>query len=355
MAEFELDSIFLTADYKIVVCNYTCNRAGGDTEMMVWAFNQVDNGDWRSIVYQSMKEGKSRFGWSWDEMHNLTLQNNWTDEHSKQLFLLQIEKGDWIVHINTPEWGMCIAGEVRSKYNFDEGLECDGSCDFRHNFEIDTNSIIEFNRNNPNVLPSVNLKPRGRYHRVYAIDDFLRSVENLNDDVIRLKENENKEEHHLRKITEKYLKEITLDIHKTHRGKHLERFLAETIRKIPGVVDVQENGSGWGTDYGADLIVTLRSVMGQFDFEHKIIVQVKSYKGPHYDLEAVEQIKIGIEKFKGTAGLLVTTGDRTEQLEKRISELSSEIESPIYLLCGEDVARFVIQSAPQLLFNGNFG
>jgi len=321
--------------------------------MMVWAFNAVDNDSWRSMVYRSMKEGKSRFGWSWEKTHNLTLQNNWTDEHSKQLFLLQIKKGDWIVHINTPEFGMCIAGEVVSEYGFDDGLEFDGGCDFRHNFEIDTNSIIEFDRNDPNVLPTVNLKPRGRYHRVYAVDDFLRSVENLNSDTVRLGKYESKEVYYLNDRTGKYLKEITRDIHETHRGKNLEQFLAKVIMEIPSVVDVQENGSGWGTDHGADLIVTLRSVMGGFDFEHRVIVQVKSYEGAHHDLNAVDQIKTGIERFKGTAGLLITTGDRTEDLEKRASELSEEMGCPIYLLCGEDVARFVIQSAPQLLFSGN--
>ena len=75
------------------------------------------------------KRGKSRFGWSWEVKHNLKLNNNWTDAHSKQLFLLNIKEGDWIVHIHMPEWGKCVAARVVREYDFDEeGV--DG--DFRH-------------------------------------------------------------------------------------------------------------------------------------------------------------------------------------------------------------------------------
>ena len=69
---------------------------------MIWAFNKVDE-DYQRKIYSLFKErGESRFGWSYKEEHNLLLKNNWTDEHSKQLFLLQIKPNDWIVHINTP-------------------------------------------------------------------------------------------------------------------------------------------------------------------------------------------------------------------------------------------------------------
>lgn len=32
--------------------------------MNVWAFAKVDDDDARKLVYESIKEGKSRFGWS---------------------------------------------------------------------------------------------------------------------------------------------------------------------------------------------------------------------------------------------------------------------------------------------------
>ena len=318
--------------------------------MTVWAFNKVDDGKTRESVYQSIKNGKSRFGWSQQDEHNLKLKDNWTDWHSRQLFLLQIRKGDWIVHINTPHWGECVAVQVVSEYDFDNGLECDGYRDFRHCFEVDVNTIVEFDRRDPNVLPSVNLNPRQRYHRIHAVEDFLKSIDNLKHNRVNLHDRESKEEYHLKDKTERYLNEIVNLIHEMHKGKRLERFLAKVFRNIPGVVDVNENGFGWGTDYGADLIVTMHSALGHLDIENKIIVQIKSFEGSHYDINAVEQVKIGIKKYAGTAGMIITTAKKTEQLESKIKEVSECIDCPIDLLASDDVAKFVLKNAPELLF-----
>ena len=105
---------------------------------MVWAFIKGDEQSTRDLIYNSIKSGKSRFGWSQNDNHNLLLKDNWTEWHSKQLFLLQIQEGDWIVHINTPVWGQCITAKVKSTYRFDEGLHCEWGQDYRHYFEIDT-------------------------------------------------------------------------------------------------------------------------------------------------------------------------------------------------------------------------
>lgn len=318
--------------------------------MMIWAFNKVDDAKERELVYQSIKSGKSRFGWSQMDEHNLKLKDNWTDWHSKQLFLLQVKPGDWIVHINTPQWGKCIAVQVLSEYGFDDGLQCSWGTDFRHFFNVDVNTIVEFDHRDPNILPSVNLNPRQRYHRIYAVDDFLKSVDNLNNSTVILNNGESREEYHLKDKTDKYLSEISTLIHEMHKSKNLERFLARVFRKIPGVIDVNENGFGWGTDYGADLIVTMSAALGNLEFENKIIVQIKSFEGSHHDLNAVKQVITGIRKYEGTAGMIITTAKKSEELESEVQEASEEIGRPIDLLASDDVAKFVIKHAPELLF-----
>lgn len=135
-----------------------------------------------------------------------------------------------------------------------------------------------------------------------------------------------------------------------HKSKHLERFLAKVFRRIPHVVDVVENGFGWGTDYGADLIVIMSTALGNLEFEHKIIVQIKSFEGSHHDLEAVEQVKTGIEKYAGTAGMIITTAKKSEALENKVQEVSEQIGRPIDLLASDDLAKFVIKHAPEMLF-----
>lgn len=80
--------------------------------MNVWAFNGVVDESARKLLVESLKAGKSRFGWSQKDNHDLRIPNNWTDWHSRQRFLLEIQPGDWIVHINTPSRGRCMAAEV---------------------------------------------------------------------------------------------------------------------------------------------------------------------------------------------------------------------------------------------------
>lgn len=318
--------------------------------MTIWAFNKADDQKARDLIYQSIKSGKSRFGWSQKNEHNLNLKDNWTDWHSKQLFLLQVKPGDWIVHINTPHWGTCIAAKVIAEYDFDEGLRLSWGSDFRHYFIVDIDSVIEFERRDPNVLPTVNLNPRQRYHRIYAVDDFLESIHNIKNNSVTLRNGQSKEEYHLKDKTDRYLSAITVLIHEMNKNKRLERFLAKVFRKIPGVIDVNENGFGWGTDYGADLIVTMSSALGNLEFENKIIVQIKSYEGGHYDLDAVEQVKTGIETYKGSAGMIITTGEKTEELENKIQEVSESIGRPIDLIASADLAKFIIRHSPELLF-----
>ena len=225
-----------------------------------------------------------------------------------------------------------------------------GGRDFRHCFKVDVDTIVEFDRRDPNVLPTVNLNPRQRYHRIYAVDDFLESIENLKYSRVNLSDRESKEEYHLKERTEKYLSKIANLIHETIKANVLSDFLQKYFRKIPGVVDVIENGSRRGTDFGADLIVTTRTALGFLNIENKIIVQIKSFEGSHYEVGAVDQVKIGIEKFEGTAGMIITTAQKTEKLENRITAVSECIGCPIDLLAADDVAKFVLKNAPELLF-----
>ena len=317
----------------------------------VWAFQSPGDEREKKLLHGSIKCGRSRFGWSYKDEHNLRLPNNWTDEHSKQRFLLRIKEGDWIVHINLPEWGQCVAVKVCSEYYFDEALEFpwreEGfKRDFMHCFKVDTDSITEFNRRDPRILPSVNLCPRRRYHQIYEVDDFDKSIENLKSE---------KQEDHLKNKLQPLLIDISKCIHKMNPSKKLEDFMAKVFEKIPTVVEVEKNGYGYGTDHGADLIVKTRTSLGYLFFENTIIVQVKSFEGTHSDLRAVDQIKEGIREYDGTAGMIITTAKETsKELKSEVQKASEELDMDIALLDATDVARFIIKHAPEDLFNLDF-
>jgi restriction endonuclease Mrr len=222
---------------------------------------------------------------------------------------------------------------------------CSHGVDFRHCFTVDINSICEFSRRDDNVLPSVNLRPRARYHRVYEETDFHQSIENIRTNNVALNE-ETRGEFYLKEKTNKHLSEITSSIHQMNKSKDLEIYLARVFRKVEGVVDVKENGFGWGTDHGADLIVTFKNL----NFENTVVVQIKSFDGSHYSLEAVEQIKEAIEKYNASAGVIITTANSTESLESAVQSLAEGIGKPIDLIAGDDVARFVLKYAPEMIF-----
>jgi uncharacterized protein (UPF0333 family) len=313
--------------------------------MTIWAFAMVTDDDARQKVYNSIFHGKSRFGWSGSE--DSDLRKKWD---GKQAFLLSVEKDDWIVHVNSPSWGKCVAVQVVDKYEFDEGLECDWGRDFRHCIPVNPETLIEFERNSDSVLPTVNLNPRQRYHRIYNVDDFLKSIEQLRDNQTQFKVGDSKGIHYLKQKSTQLLSKTTSNLHETHKGKDLERFLAKVFKRMPNVVEVIENGFGWGTDYGADLIITTISQISNIQFEHKIVVQVKSYENEHWDLSAVDQIGTAIERYKADAAMLITTAQRTDALESSISELSERLNKPIDLVAGDDVSKFVIKYAADLMF-----
>lgn len=296
-------------------------------KMTIWAFAKIDDTKARKAVYESIKNGKSRFGWSSNDKDNL--KKYWNGKHA---FLLSIKARDWIVHVNMPKWGMCVAAKVVGEYDFD--------------------------RRPVEILPTANLNPRQRYQRVYAVVDFLRSIENVKTNAVKNKkdEDETKGIFFLKEKSNDILKKITTLIHENHKGKNLERYFARVFRQMPNVVDVNENGFGWKKDYGADLIVTTSTAISNIQFENKIVVQIKSYTGVHYDLNAVRQVETAIEKFDASAGIIITTATKTKELEKKVEEVSQKIDKQIELIAGEDVAKFVIKYDKEqtLIFNLNY-
>lgn len=128
----------------------------------------------------------------------------------------------------------------------------------------------------------------------------------------------------LKREFKQILGDITTKIQHNHSDKDLEKFLAEVFRRIPGVTGVKENGSGWGTDYGADLIVkyNLERIKGVELEEQTWVVQVKSYTDKHDNTNGVDQLRMAIEKFDATLAILITTAERTQTLETAFDNLA---------------------------------
>jgi hypothetical protein len=308
----------------------------------VFAFAKIDDQDARLKVYEEIKNGKSRFG-MWEQSGSL--QENW---FGKNAFLLRVKEGDWIVHVNMPSYGECVAVKAVGEYGFDEGVKCNWGSDFNNFIPVDPQTIIEFNRNNPNILPTVNLAPRKRAQRVLEVADFLTSIENLKDGKFNSTTKQDKSITHLQEKIAKLLPQITSHIQEMNRSKEFERFLHRIFSGMPNTVSIQ-NGFRWGTDNGADLLVEFKNPIIGVNITTKLVVQVKSYSGPHSDTNAIDQIVEGINKYNADAGLLITTGNETEILEEYLRKKTEEIGKTIDVIAGIEVAKFVLRYAPELI------
>ncbi|MBQ3451924.1 MAG: hypothetical protein IJL14_07455 [Selenomonadaceae bacterium] len=123
-------------------------------------------------------------------------------------------------------------------------------------------------------------------------------------------------EEFFRPQNEKILRELT------------NNFLAEVFRKIPGVMNVTEIGENF-------LIVTyiLERIKYVEAVEQIWIVQ--------FNNNSVAQLRTAIETYGASIGILLTTAERTQALETACNKLAADMNIPVYLIAGVEVAKFV--------------
>ena len=340
--------------------------------MTIWAFNKADEPG-RKLVYESVKAGKSRFGWSWYDKHNLKLEANqaewqklkevkeweaetgksyWSEWRARQQPLLEVQPEDWIVHISTPKYGRCIAAQVTSAYDFDEGLQMPGGGqDFRHCFNVDPESVIEFDRNDAMVPPalSARLKLMGRLWKIYVEKEFNVLLESLHKGT---EPTPKTLETNLRFLSDRmkpHLEEISQKIQHTHPNFDLESLIMKVFERVPGVRAVEQKRGR--ADRGADLLVELEfgSIPGLL---RTLVVQIKSFEGEIDDNSAIEQIKNALDEYENASmGLIVSTAtSASKQFRDALDKLKEENQDkPIALLTGADLAAFVLQFGGDLL------
>ena len=310
-------------------------------------------------ILDSVRRGVSRFGWS--SYDNAALVENKEKQwYKNNSFLLRIKNGDWIVHINIPKWGWCIAAQVTKSYYFDEGVTVDyeNGVDYRHCIGIDANSIVEFDRNDPNVYPLISqrLKSQGRWLQIYESELFIQSVERIKSGHQVPTDQQSIGLYYLgidisNLVRETEFMTTVADlIHKTHPGKKLEDFVCDIFQNIEGVHS-RPNGRGWRSNHGADVIVEYSvglPIEGLQEIK-RLVVQVKSYSWKINDQRAVAQVKKAVETYDADSGLIISTAPATDAFIANVEALSEEMKKPIVVLAGEDFARFVLQHCGGIL------
>ena len=121
------------------ICVYLFCRAKFDDSDQRYASHYKEGDDlsrYPKMIYGELCVGKSRFGWG---------QEN---PNPAKSVLDRIRAGDWIVHVNTPSDGLCVAGRVLSCLKRNGGLQVSWNpgCDFQNYFDVDVCSVVMFRR-----------------------------------------------------------------------------------------------------------------------------------------------------------------------------------------------------------------
>jgi len=140
-------------------------------------------------------------------------------------------------------------------------------------------------------------------------------------------------------------------LQKSHEAKLFNYIIAKVFKEIPNVVEVSQNNPGWGTDFGADLIITTSIDVSGTQSKNRILVQTNSDENECYDLNTLNQIEKVLQQFNADAAIIITTANKTPELDTALIELSSRVNKPVNLIAGKDVARFVEKYAKEVIFD----
>lgn len=317
--------------------------------MTIYALRESDEEEYVKKVFDSLKGGEGRFGWSYEksadlrQLHERVERSGWASlsKHEKECyqdFLLRIQDGDYVVYINVPRWGRCTLAKVTGEYVWRYEDE-----DFNHRFPVDPESVATFDRNNAKLVHpalSKKLKLRGRWWTIYAEHEFRLLLDQLPESTEFESKSPVTNLRYLSEDIRPHLEKIACQIHDTHRDKDLEPLVKGVFERVPGVKSVeQRKGSA---DKGADLLVELE-VGGISGLAQTLVVQVKSYEDKHDDSGAVDQIRKALQYHGADMGLIVSTAESAgKNLEQALRKLNNDLEKPVSLLIGADLAAFFL-------------
>ena len=327
--------------------------------MTTYAIKAAEEKSDVDMVFNSLKGGEGRFGWSYvktadlSELRERIKHSGWDsltqeeqDCYNGQDFLLHLKDGDYVVYINVPEGGQCTLAKVTGEYEWRYEDH-----DFNHRFPVDPASIRTFVRNQ-DIVPAAlraRLKLPGRKWTIYVEREFEMLLESLRKGIVsKTSTPESNLAELLQEIRPQY-SEITKKIHHTHPGKDLETFVERVFAKVPGVKKVtRQEGRD---DRGADLLVELE--FGEIPgLVQTLVVQVKSWTGEMAADSAVRDIERAFDYYSDAKmGLIVSTAESaSEAFHQEMERLQEEKEKPVSLLIGDDLAAFFLRYGGDLLY-----
>ncbi len=293
-------------------------------------------------------------GWGYHEGQNL-LNMTYDGGASKNLRMLEVKKGDYLLVPRLPEWDYVAIVEATMdwkagyKFEIDEELE-----DFGHIFPAKI--ICVFNRHSEVVSGDIRstLKNPGRFWNInYLADDIDKIVESKgNENALK---NYHSVDNRLVGTIEncykqsfdksKFANELFQNIHKQFQASEWEDALVCGLKELfpEPIFTVERTGGITEVEHGTDVVIKFSNPLSQINYI--IAIQIKDYKDIVWNIEDIinqtnkasywdkDGDKL-IEKI-----LIVTQADK----EQNTDLVTSCKENNITLIMGEELKDILVQ------------
>lgn len=312
-------------------------------------------------VFEELKAGRARMGWSWDDTLDLRAiqekreQGKSLDEDQTEAipclgFLRYINLGDYIIYPHQPERGRFSVVKITGDYDYSDatdGLEGDFRS-FRP-CSLETPSPVDMY---DEIVPSTlryRLGRPGRFSQVYDSKPFFGFLKAL-PEAGQQQDGSNSA----------IIKRIYRDLRKPLPGMLKREFaqhdlsrklcgeLFERMGYSPENICLQEGPS----EAGSDLVVTVSSPLlpnhGNFGF--RVGVQAFAFEGDVAESSLktkLEQLLEGWETNSLYSGVLLTTGKCTDEAKALIDKHNDDHPGrPVRLIEGDELAELFLQHYP---------
>ena len=321
----------------------------------VFVVRAVD--DWlpSPSVYEELKNGRARIGWSYKDSQNLRLINKaindgkTLDKHQQESkrclrFLTDVEHGDFFIYPHQPNRGQFSVVEITGDYDYSPSNHVLQG-DFRsyRPCSLKTKNPIEIR---DEIVPSqlrFRLGRPGRFSKISDTEIFWRFLRKI-DDAGTIENQSNHER--VKRIYEELKVPLSNELYREFSQTDLSRrFCHELFNKMGYSAEIQEGPA----EAGSDVVVTVGDwLLGNVTF--RVGVQVFAYDGNIEERdfrEKLMQLLNGWEANTLDFGALLTTGHCTEDARETLNQHNkSNPDKLVHLIEGKQLSDVFLKFFP---------
>ena len=324
----------------------------------VWVLKTTDKETGQPVagVFEELKAGQARMGWSWDDKLDLRViqekrkRGETLDEDQKGAirclrFFSSVNQGDYIIYPHQPERGQFSVVKITGEYDYSDAADGLGGDDFRsfRPCSLETPSPVNMR---DKIVPSTlyyRLGRPGRFSQVHDSEpffDFLKSLPEAG------QQQDGSISAIIKRIYRNLGKPLPGMLKREFAQHDLSRKLCPKLFERMGYACVVQEGP---YEAGSDLVVTVNSPLLPGN-GFRVGVQAFAYEGNVAEgslKTKLDQLLEGWETNLLDSGVLLTTGTCGPAAEGLIEKHNEDNpDRPVHLIEGDELAELFLQHFP---------